>query len=116
MGDRPAFLWIAQRGIAHGDLGNLWGQQLMQSTQLMSAFGVKQTLTRDTIGIGFLSGYTPAADTNQQILIPRNEADLIFELAAARAFDGARRDLHEEAQAFDRGDHVRINMGRDRQG
>jgi hypothetical protein len=39
----------------------------MQSTQLMSALGVKQTLTRDTIGIGFLSGYTPAADTNQPI-------------------------------------------------
>ena len=37
-------------------------------------------------------------------------------VAAAGAFDGARRDLDEEAQAFDRGDHVRINMGRDRQG
>lgn len=52
----------------------------------------------------------------RQISIPRNVTDVIFELAAARAFDGARRDLHEEAQAFDRGDHVRINMGRDRQG
>jgi hypothetical protein len=39
----------------------------------MSAFGVKRTLTRDTIGIGFLSGYAPRADTNQQILIPRKE-------------------------------------------
>jgi hypothetical protein len=82
----------------------------------MSIFGVKRTLTRDTIGIGFLSGYAPRADTNQQISIPRNVTDVIFELAAARAFDGARRDLHEEAQAFDSGDHVRINMGRDRQG
>jgi len=56
----------------------------------MSAFGVKRTLTRDTIGIGFLSGYAPRADTNQQISIPRNVTDVIFELAAARAFDGRK--------------------------
>src|SRR5215469_9833613 len=66
--------------------------------------------------IGFLSGYAPRADANQQISTPRNVTDVIFELAAVRAFDGARRDLHEEAQAFDRRDYVRTNMGRDRQG
>src|SRR6516225_10400656 len=43
---------------------------------------VKRTLTRDTIGIGFLSGYAPRADTYQQISIPRNVTDVIFELAA----------------------------------
>jgi hypothetical protein len=32
----------------------------------MSAFGVKRTLTRDTIGIGFLSGYAARADTNNK--------------------------------------------------
>jgi hypothetical protein len=75
----------------------------------------KRALTRDTIGIGFLSGYAlePIPPTN---LNPRNVTDVIFELAAARAFDGARRDLHEEAQAVDRGDDVRINIGQDCQG
>jgi hypothetical protein len=43
------------------------GDRKAAKSQRMSDFGVKRTLTRDTIGIGFLSGYAPRADTNQQI-------------------------------------------------
>ena len=82
----------------------------------MSTFGVKRTLTRDTIGIGFLSGYAPRADTNQQISTQRNVTDVISNLPLRERSMAQEETFHEEAQVFDRGDHVRINMGRDRQG
>jgi hypothetical protein len=61
---------------------------------LSSARDPNRTLTCDIIGIRFCLVRPPGQ----------------------QAFDDARRDVHEETQASGRGDHVRIDMGRSRQG
>jgi hypothetical protein len=57
--------------------------------KLISEFSPSNTTT--PLGGNQRNDVAPRADTNQQISIPRNVTDVIFELAAARAFDGARR-------------------------